>query len=221
MKKLYVTVTALIASILLASCAGVITLKNPVISGGRAPEKVYVPKKAPVKFEDFEAGTIVGGYSYANGAGAASAKIIISTPGTDKPHAGNYAAKAVFDTGTNSDWGCGFGFQSVYGGGYIDAKDREYVSLWINAPKSMKFYIFVNEAAANGADGEYWNSPGITGAGEWKEYMLAMENFSKNIYSGNQTGNNVIDMVGIGTVGSQVDGTQGKGEIMVDDVYFK
>ena len=99
MKKITLTVTALITSILLASCAGVITLKTPAITGGKAIEKGYVAKKPPVKFEDFEAGTIVGGYSYANGAGAASAKVAISVPGTDKPHSGNYAAKAVFDTG--------------------------------------------------------------------------------------------------------------------------
>jgi hypothetical protein len=221
MKKITLIVMALITAILLASCAGVITLKTPNISGGKAPDKVYVAKKPPVKFEDFEAGTIVGGYSYANGAGGASAKVVISEPGTDVAHSGNYAAKAVFNTGTNSDWGCGFGFQSVYGGGYIDAKDREFVSLWIKAPKGFKFYIFVNEASANGADGEYWNSPGIVGAGDWKEYMLPMENFFKNIYSGNQNGNNSIDMVGIGTVGAQLDGLQGAGEILIDDVTFK
>ncbi|HRU39710.1 MAG TPA: hypothetical protein P5511_07515, partial [Candidatus Goldiibacteriota bacterium] len=84
-----------------------------------------------------------------------------------------------------------------------------------------KFYIFVNEAQDNGADGEYWNSPGITGTGEWKQYTLALENFYKNIYSGSQTGNNAIDTSGIGTVGAQLDGTQGSGEIFIDEVYFK
>lgn len=221
MKKITLTATALIVSILLASCAGVISLKTPAMTGGKAPEKAYVPKKPPVKFEDFEAGTIVGGYSYANGAGGASAKVAISEPGVDKAHEGNFAAKAVYNTGNNSDWGCGFGYQSVYGGGYIDAKDREYVTLWVNAPKGTKFYVFVNEAAANGADGEYWNSPGATGAGMWKEYSFAMENFYRNIYSGTQGGNNVIDMVGIGTVGAQLDGVQGSGQMLVDDVYFK
>ena len=221
MKKITMTVTALIAAILLASCAGVITLKTPVISGGKAAEKVYTAKKPPVKFEDFEAGTIVGGYAYANGAGGASAKIAISVPGTDAAHTGNYAAKADFNTGTNGDWGCGFGFQSVYGGGYIDAKDREYIDLWIKAGKGMKFYIFVNEAMANGADGEYWNSTGLTGAGDWTEYVIPMDTFFKNIYSGNQFGNNSIDMSGIGTVGAQVDGLQGPGSILMDDIYFK
>ncbi len=221
MKKIFPVVTALISVFILASCAGVISLKQPEITGGRAAEKKYVPKKPPVKFEDFEAGTVVGGYSYANGAGAASAKIMISAPAADKAHTGTYAAKADFNTGTNGDWGCGFGFQSVYGGGYIDAKDREYIGLWVNAPKGMKFYVFVNEAAANNADGEYWNSPGITGMGEWKEYEISMEDFYKNIYSGSQFGNNSIDMTGIGTVGLQVDGNQGPGIILIDDVYFK
>jgi hypothetical protein len=221
MKKITLTVTALIATILLASCAGVITLKTPAITGGKAPEQVYTPKKPPVKFEDFEAGTIVGGYFYANGAIGATAKINISTPGTDVAHAGNYAARADFNAGTSGDWGCGFGFQSVYGGGYVDAKDREYLDLWIKAPRGLKFYIFVNEAMANGADGEYWNSNGITGAGDWKEYIIPMDTFFKNIYSGNQFGNNTIDMSGIGTVGAQIDAGQGAGTILIDDVYFK
>lgn len=221
MKKITLIVTALITAILLASCAGVISLKTPAISGGKAAAKTYVAKKPPVKFEDFEAGTIVGGYFYANGAGGASARITISEPGKDVPHTGNYAAKAVYNTGTNSDWGCGIGYQSVYGGGYIDAKDREFVTLWIKAAKGAKLYIFVNEAAANGADGEYWNSPGIVGTGGWKEYTLTLEDFFKNIYSGSQSGNNTIDMAGIGTVGLQLDGNQGSGELLVDDVYFK
>jgi hypothetical protein len=221
MKKLTLTVTALITTILLASCAGVITLKTPALTGGKAPDQVYVPKKPPVKFEDFEAGTIVGGYAYANGAIGASAKVVISEPGKDAPHAGNYCAKAVYNTGSAGDWGSGFGFQSVYGGGYVDAKDREYIDLWIKAPKGSKFYIFVNEAMANGADGEYWNAPGIVGAGDWKEYLISMDTFSKNIYSGNQFGNNSVDMVGVGTVGAQLDAGQGTGELLIDDVYFK
>ena len=223
MKKLTLIITALITTILLASCAGVISLKTPDIYGGKSAEKKYVPKKPPVKFEDFEAGTIVGGYSYANTAGNASAKVMISDPAlsSDKAHAGKYCAKGIYNTGTNGDWGCGFGFQSVYGGGYIDAKDREYADLWIKAPQGAKFYVFVNEAAANGADGEYWNSPGLTGAGDWKEYEIAMDSFYKNIYSGTQGGNNMIDMVGIGTVGVQLDGGQGSGTLYIDDVYFK
>lgn len=221
MKKIITAIPALILIFLLASCAGVITFKTPDIYGGKLAEKKYVPKKPPAKFEDFEAGTIVGGYFYANTAGNASAKITISDPAADKPHTGKYCAKAVYNTGTNADWGCGFGFQSVYGGGYIDAKDREYVDLWINAPQGVKFYVFVNEASANGADGEYWNSPGQVGAGEWREYVISMDSFYRNIYSGTQGGNNIIDMSGIGTVGAQLDGGQGSGVLYIDDVYFK
>jgi hypothetical protein len=221
MKKLRYATAALIIIFLMSSCAGIVSLKQPEISGGRAPDQKYVPKKPPVKFEDFEAGTIVGGYSYANNAGAASAKVGVSDPAADKANSGNYCAKADMNTGTNGDWGCGIGFQSVYGGGYIDAKDREYLDMFIKAPKGFKFYVFVNEAQANGADGEYWNGPGQTGSGDWKEYVISMENFSKNIYSGNQAGNNSIDMTGIGTVGIQADGAQGKGVVLIDDVYFK
>jgi len=212
---------AIIAGFIFNSCAGYVSLKVPALTGGKFVPEKYVPKKPRVVFEDFEAGAVIGGYSYANSAGGASAKIAISEPGVDAPKSGNYAAKAVFNTGADPAWGCGFGFQSVYGGGFIDAADREYVSLWINAPHGMRFYIFVNEASANGADGEFWNSPDLTGAGEWKEYELELDLFYKNIYSGNQNGNNLLDTVGIGTVGLQVGGAQGGGEILIDDVIFK
>jgi hypothetical protein len=222
MKNIKFLILSSLIIFLFTSCAGVITLKEPKISGGKAEEKKYVPKKPPVLFEDFEAGTVIGGYSYANTAGGASAKYMISNPDNpeEKAHSGRFCSKAIFNTGTNADWGCGFGSQSVYGS-FIDAKDREYISIWVKAPKGIKFYIFCNEAFANGADGEYWNSPDITGTGDWKLYEIPMETFYKNIYSGNQSGNNMVDMTGIGTVGAQIGGAQGEGLLFIDDIYFK
>ena len=221
MKKLNTIVFAIITAIFLVSCAGVVTLKTPGITGGKIEKKKYVPKKPPVLFEDFEAGTVVGGYGYANTAGGASAKLMISDPSADEAHGGTYAAKAVYDTGTNTDWGAGFGFQSAYGGGFIDAKGRQYISAWVKAPQGTNYYLFVNEANANGADGEFWNGPGKMASGKWDHYWVSFDDFSKNIYSGNQDGNNLLDPVGIGTVGAQLGGAQGEGEFFFDDVEFK
>jgi hypothetical protein len=220
-KKIIYLIYAIIASLILSSCAGIVTVKTPKLTGGKIETKGYVAKKPPVLFDDFEAGTVVGGYSYANGAGAASAKLMISEPQTDAPHGGKYCAKAVFDTGTNADWGCGFGMQSTYGSGYIDATGREYLSMWIKAPEGMPYYIFVNEASGNGADGEFWNGPSMIGTGNWQLYEVALEDFYKNIYSGNQSGNGIMDLSGLGTVGSQLGGAQGKGQFMMDDIWFK
>jgi len=218
--KIYVLIS-FIAAFVLSSCAGVVEVKAPGIKGGKIEKKKYVPKKPPVLFEDFEAGTVVGAYSYANSAGAAYAKMTISNPETDKAHGGRYAARANFDTGTNSDWGCGFGAQSVYGGGFIDARQREYISAWVKAPAGTKYYMFVNEASMNGADGEYWNGPLVTANGKWQLYEFPLEEFYRNIYSGSQDGNNVVDPVGIGTVGAQLGGAQGSGQFFIDDIYFK
>lgn len=212
---------ALITAGLITSCAGLITLKTPEITGGKIEKAKYVAKKPPALFEDFEAGTLVGAHTYANNAANAWAKYQISDPAKDQAKNGRFCAKAEFFTGSDSAWGCGFGSQSVYGGGFVDAKDREYINVWIKAPKGMKFYLFVNEARANGADGEYWNSMDLTGTGDWKEYDTAMDTFFKNIYSGNQTGNNMVDMGGIGTVGIQVGGAQGEGVIYIDDIKFR
>ncbi len=221
MKKILYLITALITAGLLSSCAGLITLKTPEITGGKIEKAKYVPKKPPALFEDFEAGTLVGAYTYANTAASAWSKYLISEPGKDEAKNGRYCAKAEFFTGSDSAWGCGFGSQSVYGGGFVDAKDREYLSVWIKAPAGMKFHIFVNEAQANGADGEYWNSMDQTGAGDWKLYDIALDTFYKNVYSGSQSGNNMVDAGGIGTVGLQVGGAQGEGVIYIDDITFR
>lgn len=219
MKRILFSLIA--CSLIFSSCAGIFALKTPKITGGKIEAKGYVPKKPPVIFDDFEAGTVVGAYAYQNGAGSASAKLMISEPATDKPHGGSYAAKAVFDTGTDATWGCGFGAQSTYGGGYIDATGREYLSMWVKVNEGIIYYIFVNEASANGADGEFWNGPPMTGTGDWQLYEVPLEDFYKNIYSGTQGGNGVIDLSGLGTVGSQLNGAQGKGEFLMDDIYFK
>jgi hypothetical protein len=211
---------AALVAFICASCAGVITFKTPVLTGGKIEKNSYKPKKPPVLFDDFEAGTVVGAYSYANSAGGASAKMIVSETG-DKAHGGSYCAKTIFDSGTNADWGCGFGCQSTYGGGFIDATDREYVSLWVSAPEGVQFYVFVNEATANGADGEFWNGPVKTGTGSWMLYEVALEDFYKNIYSGNQTGDGVMNLSGLGTVGVQIAGAVGKGTFYMDDIWFK
>ncbi len=219
MKKISI-ITAIIAALVFTSCAGVISFRNPKAAKA-AKTSGEVKKLAPVKFEDFENGTMVGGYGYANTAGGASVKYIIGDPSADKAHGGQYCAKANYDTGTNGDWGCGFGCQSSYGAGYIDASDREYISFWAKLPEGVTFYAFVNEAAANGGDGEFYNGPSQTGAGKWYEYLIPLDEFFKNIYSGSQMGNNQMDKSGIGTVGFQVGGNQGKAAFLVDDIWFK
>jgi len=220
-KRLFSFIPVLIIFFIISSCSGVFIVKTPKLTGGKIEKIGYVAKKAPVLFDDFEAGTVVGAYAYANSAGAASAKLMISEPPVDVSHGGKYAAKAVFDTGTNADWGCGFGAQSTYGGGYIDATGREYLSMWVKVNEGVAYYIFVNEANANGADGEFWNGTLLIGTGNWQLYEVPLEDFYKNIYSGTQGGNGVLDLSGIGTVGAQLGGAQGNGEFMMDDITFR
>jgi hypothetical protein len=219
-RKITLTAVAIIASLLVTSCAGVLTFRNP-----KAPKAVIgagaAKAAAPVKFEDFENGTLVGSYGYGNTGGGASVKYVIGDPSADKAHSGQYCAKAVFDTGLNGDWGCGFGSQSSYGSGYIDASGHESITFWVNAPEGTTFYCFINESGANGADGEFYNGPDMTGAGKWTEYTVMFDELHKNIYSGSQMGNNQFDPSGVGTVGFQLGGNQGKGNFLVDDIWFK
>ncbi len=215
--KIYLILSILFIFIFI-SCAGIIGFKNPNISQKYNIGMKQIKKSEPVKFEDFENGTLVGSYSYANKVGGASAAYMISQ---ENPYKGNYCAKAVFDTGTDSDWGCGFGAGTSYGSGFIDAKGTEAIHLWIKAPEGITFYIFCNEGAANGADGEFWNGPDMTGSGKWAEYIIPYDELHRNIYSGNQAGNNTFDPDAISTVGIQLGGKQGKGELFVDEIWFK
>ena len=221
MKKSILTVlTIIMAAILTVGCADVLVFRSPFRPKPVKEAGPVVPVK-PVKFEDFENGTLVGSYAYANTAAGASCKYLIGDPSKDKAHSGQYCAKAIYNSGTSSDWGSGFGASTSYGAGYIDATGRTSVVFWANVPEGTTFYCFCNEANANGADGEFWNGPDMTGSGKWMEYTVAFEDMHKNIYSGSQTGDNELDPSGIGVVGFQVGGNQGNGTFLVDDIWFK
>jgi hypothetical protein len=214
-RKYLYAIAGLIVIFMLSSCAGVISFRGPntARSASVAADNKPLP---PVKFEDFENGTLNGPYGYGNTGGGASVTYAISQ---EKPHSGQYCAKAAFNTGTNSDWGCGFGSGSTYGP-YIDASGRNAISLWVKCPEGKTFYVFINESGANGADGEFWNSPDQTGAGDWKEYVIPFDEFFRNIYSGVQDGDYTFDASGLGTVGAQLGGNQGKGDLYIDDITF-
>ena len=212
-------IIALAAVLIFSSCAGVIGFRNPDVSKSEAVREEAAKDLPPVKFDDFEKGKLTGAYAYANKAGGASASYNITSPG--EGHESQYAAVADYDTGSNSDWGCGFGSSTNYGEGFIDAGGRRKISLWVKAEEGLTFYIFVNESSANGADGEFWNSPSQTGAGEWAEYIIPFDEFFRNIYSGNQAGNLEFDAEGIGVVGAQIGGAQGKGKFYMDDIWIK
>jgi hypothetical protein len=215
-KKHVYLIAALVAAILLTSCAGVISFRNPKVLKDNSAAVADNKPMPPVKFEDFENGSLNGAYNYANTAGGASTTYGISR---EKPHEGQYCAAAIFNSGTDSDWGCGFGSGSTYGP-YVDASGRNVVSVWAKCPANVTFYVFINESGANGADGEFWNSPQQTGSGEWQEYVIPFDELFRNIYSGVQDGNYNFDTSGLGTVGAQIGGAQNKGEMYVDDIYF-
>lgn len=216
MKKYSYVIMAMVAAILLTSCAGVVSLRNPKASKTSGAAVLDNKPLDPVKFEDFENGALTGSYGYGNQAGGASVTYGASQ---EKPHKGRYSAKAPFNSGTDSDWGCGFGSNSSYGP-YVDASGRNSISVWAHLPANVTFYVFINESGANGGDGEFWNSPVQTGTGDWQEYIIPFDEFFRNIYAGVQDGNYNFDASGLGTVGAQIGGNQGKGDMYIDDVYF-
>ena len=69
---------------LFSSCAGIISLRNPKHAKGEGPGE-KPPLEQPVLFEDFETGKVEGSYSYANDAGAASARFLRQQPKIKNP----------------------------------------------------------------------------------------------------------------------------------------
>ncbi len=220
LKKAIAFTSLLLLVLIFTSFAGIIGFRNPKVAKSSAVSGVKKDVK-PVLYEDFEGGALEGSYAYANTEGGASAQYMISAAGEDKAHNGQYCAKAVYDTGSNSDWGCGFGSNTTKGPGFLDATDRTKISLWVNAKEGISFYIFINESGLNGGDGEFYNSPAQTGAGKWQEVEIPFDEFFRNIYSGNQAGNLEFDEHAIGVIGGQIGGNQGRGKLLIDDIWIK
>ncbi|PKL90529.1 MAG: hypothetical protein CVV21_12055 [Candidatus Goldiibacteriota bacterium HGW-Goldbacteria-1] len=218
MKKTIVISSFIAILFLITSCAGVISFRKP--GTARVSKAAAGAEVKPVLFDDFERGNIPMTYSYANTQAAANMSKFAVTG--DEKYNGSSSAASAYDTGTSSEWGCGAALASAYATeGYIDAAGRKFITAWVLAPENTTFYFFVNEAAANGGDGEYWNSPSQTGAGKWAYYEIPFDEFFKNIYSGSQAGNNDLDPSAIGVIGVQLGGMQGKGTIYLDDIWLK
>lgn len=204
---------ALLLAPLLAGCPGVVELRSKVAKGG--PERSTV---APIVFDDFEKG-LGGTWNYADTSGGASCAV---SEETQVVHQGAKALRCDYKSGGGT-WGCGFGWTSAYlpAAGYFNAKGTVGVELWAKAPRGATFQLSVKEARANGGDDEVYLAPQGTGTGAWKRYFFRFENFTRGIYSGNQSGDDQLERGAIASIDIQISEKQGDGALYVDDIYFK
>lgn len=196
----------------LAGCPGVIEIKS------KGAKVATVSTHAPILYEDFEQG-VTGTYTY--GPDGAGAKIAVATDSTIM-HGGSKSMRVDYETG-NGSYGPGFGFGSNYTPkvGYFDATGTLAVQMWIKAPRGLTFQVCVKEGAANGADGEFYLAPQDTGTGAWKRYTFPYSGFTRSIYSGNQSGDDIFEVSAIVGMQIQLNQNSGDGALYVDDVYFK
>lgn len=198
---------------LLNGCPGIIELKSKTVAGG--PEKSTV---APILYDDFEKG-LGGSWGYANTDGGANCAV---SEETQVVHAGSKAMKCEYKSGTGS-WGCGFGWTTndMPKEGYFNAKGTIGVELWGKAPRGVTFQVSLKEAKGHGGDEEVYLAPQGTGTGSWKRYMFKYSEFTRGIYSGNQSGDDQLERGALSSIDIQLSEKQGDGVLYVDDIYFK
>jgi len=206
---------ALLAALLpiAAGCPGIIEIKSKQAASG--PAKSTVP---PILYEDFEKGyQQVSAYSNADGGAS------VNTGEEDTVvHSGKKAMHANYKSGTGS-WGCGWGIGTNYmpKSGYFNARGTLGVELWAKAARGATFQISVTEGKQNGGDGEVYLAAQGTGSGAWKRYFFPWDGFTRSIYSGNQAGDDHLEIGSIGGIDVQIAEKQGDGTIYIDDIYFK
>ena len=136
-----------------------------------------------------------------------------------------------FDSGTG--WGCGGNFRCnvvpLGKNGDADLRGYNVVKFRLKAPKDLAFVLHMTESGSakgspatyhgeDGADGESFVSPPLTGAGQWKDYDVDLADMTRRPEWGNQAGNRILDLQAIESMDFAVGGGQGKAVLAVKSV---
>jgi len=135
-----------------------------------------------------------------------------------------------FDSGTG--WGCGISCHSNIGpfvaDGVVDLTGYNVIQFEAFAPLGLNFELFLTETGAtdlsqtiNGADGESYSFPAMTGTGHWQVYKINLGDLELRQTYGNQKGNHILDLQGFSTVDFSIPGNQGTGRIIFKNIQFK
>ena len=114
---------------------------------------------------------------------------------------------------------------------YAIVEGCDMVQLHAVAPAGLRFQVSINEAGVgapgsasypgvNGADGEQYQSPVITGCGKWKVYQIKLSEFIPSTVWGNQNGNKVLDLKAIDSLELDIPANQGAGDFLIMSIVF-
>jgi class 3 adenylate cyclase len=114
---------------------------------------------------------------------------------------------------------------------YLDAEDCDTLEIFASAPSGFQFQVALNEAGVgspgaasypgvNGADGEQYRSPMITGTGNWQNYQIKLADFTLSSNWGNQSGNKVLNLTAIESAQFDFPPNQGPGNFNITSVVF-
>jgi hypothetical protein len=135
-----------------------------------------------------------------------------------------------FDSGTG--WGCGISCHPnvppLAGNDTVDLTGYNFIQFDAFAPLGLHFEVFLTESGAvdlskavNGADGESYSFPPMTGTGHWQTYQINLGDLELRNTFGNQKGNHILDLQGLSQVDFYVPGRQGSGRIIFKNIQFK
>ena len=159
----------------------------------------------------------------------------------DSDNGGKAAAKAdsgsvILDYETGTGWGCGVSAPPNLGPftapGVVDLRGYGFFNFKAFVPMGVTFMVYLDESGTaapnqaryegvNGADGESYQFPAMTGTGRWEDYQVDLSELQHRDYWGNQKGNNTLDLQSLSEVSFYLSGGQGAGRMLVKDLEFR
>jgi hypothetical protein len=136
------------------------------------------------------------------------------------------------DYDSGKGWGCGISCHPnvppLVADGVADFTGYNVFQFDAFAPLGLNFQVFLTESGAqdlskavNGADGESYAFPDMTGTGHWQTYKINLTDLELRGEFGNQNGNHILDLQGIGAMDFFIPGGQGAGRIIFKNIQFK
>ena len=136
------------------------------------------------------------------------------------------------DYNTGTGWGCGISCHPnvppLAAPGAVDLTGYNFIQFEAFAPLGLNFQVFLTETGAldlskavNGADGESYSFPPMTGTGHWQTYKINLGDLTLRGEFGNQNGNHILDLQGLSAVDFYILGNQGTGRIIFKNIQFK
>src|SRR5579871_910639 len=131
--------------------------------------------------------------------------------------------------------GCQFGFPSNIGPfiapDVVDLQGYNFLQFEALVPKGLTFFPRISESGStspnntafwgvNGADGESYYFPTLTGDGGWKTYRIDLSTLKRELSWGNQKGNRILDLQATSYISFFILPNQIAGQIQMKNMDF-